>query len=290
MKDAKESQTPVGRWLQQAGYSPHYELQPLYGGDINDTALLRTADGRTFCIKQNLTAPPDFFSCEAEGLAAIRASGTLRVPQVFTTDEHFILMEYIKPNTKSDDYWQNLGKQLATLHLQARDHFGFTADNYCGQTPQINEPCKDGYAFFRDHRLLYQAEMALQKGRLSPAAVEQLRRFAERLPELIPDEKPALLHGDLWSGNIHSDQNGEPVVIDPAVYWGWPEADIAMTLLFGGFDDGFYHAYELVKPMESGWRERAAIYNIYHLLNHANLFGSGYARQAMKVVSRYWPA
>lgn len=287
MNDDKRPITSPADCLAANGLPPDYRLTPLSGGDINDTALLTTTCGRRFCVKRNVDAPADFFASEAEGLKAIAASNTLRVPETVCAAEEFILLEYIEPGKKNPAYWHALGIGLARMHLQKREQFGFGMDNYCGLTPQSNPLTEDGYAFYRDQRILFQAKMAFDKGLLGSGEVKKIESFAKRLPELIPKQDAALLHGDLWAGNIHSDSAGAPVLIDPATYYGWPEADIAMTLLFGGFSDTFYESYRAVHPMEAGWRERAAIYNVYHLLNHYNLFGGAYGSQAMAVVNRY---
>lgn len=287
MKDAKKIPVSLERWLKQTGHAGPYQRQLLSGGDINNTLLLTTETGQQFCIKQPPHAPPDFFACEAEGLAAIENTQTLRTPRVMAVEKHFIVLEYLPSGRRHKMYWQQLGEQLAAMHLSPCSRFGFHQDNYCGRLKQINHLAEDGHQFFREHRLHYQAGMALASGLLSQADVDAIAKLGERLPELIPKQKSALLHGDLWAGNIHGDGRGNPVVIDPAVYWGWPEADLAMTLLFGGFNEGFYQSYEAVRPLDSGWRERSEIYNIYHLLNHANHFGGGYARQAMAIVKRY---
>lgn len=286
MSDAN-LQSLLVNWLQQQGHSGTYRLQVLAGGDINETFLLTTDDGGNYCLKQNLSAPADFFACEAEGLAAIAASKTLRVPRVYVVQRHFIVMEYLKPAAPGPRYWQNLGEQLVSMHSQATKTFGFVQDNYCGRLRQINTQTGDGYEFFREYRLVPQGEMAMASGQLDQKEFEDLLRFAERLPQLVPAQEPALLHGDLWAGNIHCCGQGEAALIDPAAYWGWPEADLAMTLLFGGFDEEFYRSYENARPLEPGWRQRAEIYNVYHLLNHANLFGGGYARSAMSIIRRY---
>lgn len=287
MNDDKQLYTDPADCLAAAGCSPRYRLQPLSGGDINDTALLTTDCGNRFCIKQNPAAADDFFAAEAAGLEAIAARTSLRVPEVICVSKNFIVLEYIEAGKKASRYWQDLGEGLARMHIQTRRQFGFTVDNYCGLTPQRNPWLDDGHAFFRDYRILAQATMAFDRGLLNKTELRLLEDFAGRLEDLIPEQAPALLHGDLWAGNIHSDAEGKPVLIDPAAYYGWPEADIAMTLLFGGFAQRFYDSYLAVKPLPAGWRERASLYNVYHLLNHLNLFGGGYGSQAMAVVSRY---
>lgn len=287
MNHHKGSVTSPADWLVSQGFSADYQLTPLAGGDINDTALLRTACGQQFCIKQNSRAPSDFFKAEAAGLNAIADSRSLRVPKVLFVSEMFIILEYIEPGRKNARYWQNLGEGLAQLHRQKKKQFGFSEDNYCGLTLQRNPFTDNGYDFFREQRLLFQAHTAFDRGLLTKAEVETIEQFAARLPDLVPEQEPALLHGDLWGGNIHSDVQGDPVLIDPAVYYGWPEADLAMTTLFGGFSEEFYQSYLSINPLEKAWRERMPVYNLYHLLNHLNLFGGGYRSQVMAIVNRF---
>lgn len=274
-------------WLQSQGFSGDYTLTPLAGGDINETALLRSAEGRQFCIKQNPGAPADFFQAEAAGLIALANSRTLRVPEMLHVARGFIILEYIEAGRRKPRYWRALGEGLAVMHRQKQTQFGFPEDNYCGLTPQRNTFSKDGYDFFREQRILFQAELAFGKGLLNKREVRIIETVAGKLERLIPFQEPALLHGDLWGGNIHTDSSGEPVLIDPAAYYGWPEADLAMTTLFGGFSDEFYASYLSVNPLESGWRERLPLYNLYHLLNHLNLFGGGYHSQVMAVAQRF---
>lgn len=291
MKDDKQGgeewvDTP-GHWLSRAGFGRDYQLTPLAGGDINDTALLTTASGKQFCIKQNDAAPEDFFAAEAAGLSAIAETDTLRVPRVIFPARRFLLLEYLPAARKKGDYWEKLGQGLAQMHCQKRKQFGFHCDNYCGLSPQRNLTERDGHVFYREHRILFQARLAVEKGLLGIRELKLIERFATRLTDLVPEQAPALIHGDLWSGNVHVDESGDPVLIDPAAYWGWPEADIAMTLLFGGFSESFYQSYLACNPLESGWRDRAPIYNVYHLLNHLNLFGGSYGSQLLATVKRF---
>ncbi|MGQ9425319.1 fructosamine kinase family protein [Gilvimarinus sp. F26214L] len=274
-------------WLQSAGYSSPFNLQPLIGGDINDTFALSTACGHRFCLKHNTRAPDDFFAAEAHGLKTLASAGALRLPDVIHLEENYILLEFIESGPRAPGYWADLGGGLARLHKQVRPQFGFERDNYCGLTPQVNTPSADGYEFFAQHRLMAQARRAFEKGLLGRQEMVLAERLASRLGNLVPEQKPALLHGDLWSGNIHRDSAGRPVLIDPAAYCGWPEADLAMTLLFGGFNEEFYSAYEAERPLAPGWRQRAPIYNLYHLINHLNLFGGGYHGQVLAVLRRY---
>jgi fructosamine-3-kinase len=277
----------IKHWLKTELDTDIARTEPLSGGDICDTVRITTTDGRDLCIKQQATAPADFFLAEAAGLEALRATGTLRVPEVITAQPTFIALEYIAPGRPGPNYWRDLGEGLAALHRQPAPHFGFTMDNYCGRTPQPNPATTDGHAFFAEQRLMYQGRLAEAAELLSSRELHKLETLCRKLPELIPEQAPALIHGDLWGGNIHCDETGNPVLIDPATHWGWPEAELAMTRLFGGFSTGFYEHYTQVNTLDSGWQERVPLYNLYHLLNHLNLFGGGYHAQVNQIVSRY---
>jgi len=160
-------------------------------------------------------------------------------------------------------------------------------NNFCGATPQPNGWQEDGHDFFAEQRLLYQTRLAYDNGLLESPWVIRVESICERLTEMIPWQQSSLLHGDFWPGNILADEQGDPVLIDPAVYFGWREADIAMSLLFGGLPHEFYKAYDEIWPMESGWRGRVPLYNLYHLLNHLNIFGASYLEQVQHTISRY---
>lgn len=278
----------VADWLAQAGHGGLHSRQPVGGGCINHGARLRMADGAGYFLKTNASAPADMFAREAEGLAALSAvcSG-LRIPQVFLCGADFLLLEDLAPAEQAPDYWQTLGRQLAALHSQPHTHFGFEHDNYLGTTPQPNPWTADGYDFFAQHRLLYQARLAHEAGRLAAADVMAVERLAQRLPQLLPAQPAVLIHGDLWAGNAISAAQGQPALIDPAAHYGWAEAELGMTALFGGFPSAFYAAYAEAANLAPGWRERLPIYNLYHLLNHLNLFGSGYLAQVQSVLRRF---
>jgi len=277
----------LDKWFEKEAKASILERRTLSGGDICDTQRLVTDDGRNFCVNQQPAAPHDFFMAEADGLRTLARSQTLRVPQVYAAEPGFILMEYLEPGPRAPDYWDKLGQGLAKLHSQRAPCFGFERDNYCGRTPQPNPRQDSGYRFFAEQRLLYQGQLALEQDFLSGEDYQSLEALCQRLPDLIPDQSPALLHGDLWGGNIHTDATGQPVLIDPACYWGWPEADIAMTRLFGGFGERFYQAYLEAHPLEPGWEQRLPLYNLYHLLNHLNLFGGSYYPQVIQTIRRF---
>jgi fructosamine-3-kinase len=196
-------------------------------------------------------------------------------------------MEDLAPAPPAANYWPEMGRRLARQHASTSPRFGFHHDNYIGSTPQPNPWMEDGFTFFAQHRLGFQAQLAHERKLLSGAEVRQIEVLARRLPELAPEQPASLLHGDLWAGNAISDSEGLPALIDPAAYYGWAEADLAMTALFGGFPEAFYAAYMDSCPLEPGWRQRFALYNLYHLLNHLNLFGRSYYGQVMDVLQAY---
>lgn len=228
------------------------------------------------------------FTREAEGLHALRAAGGApRYPEPLAWGEKYLLLEDLKPIEPAPSYWQDLGRQLAAQHAHTSSKFGFSSDNYIGSTPQINTWSEDGYIFFAEHRLGYQARLAQDAGLLSAAEAAGIESIAARLPQLVPPQPASLLHGDLWGGNAISDERGQPALIDPAAYYGWAEAELGMTALFGGFAAEFYAAYEEIRPLEPGWSERLDLYNLYHLLNHLNLFGRSYHGQVIDVIRKY---
>jgi protein-ribulosamine 3-kinase len=289
-------------WMEDQGHGGIDSSQSLDGGGINEAFHLTTDDGGDFFLKRHADPPPRFFEMEAVGLSAMRdalrqrKNHRLRIPEVYLWGNAFLLLEYLEPCAPSASYWEELGRGLADLHGDTRSTFGFThdsdgesiqIDNYCGLTPQPNPPLVDGYEFFSLARLLHQAKLARDKGLLQSSDCRDVETVCQRLPELIPEQPASLLHGDLWSGNAHTNSSGEPALIDPAAHWGWAEADIAMTRLFGGFPAAFYQAYAEARPLHLDWEERLEIYNLYHILNHANLFGQGYASQARSILQKY---
>jgi len=180
-----------------------------------------------------------------------------------------------------------LGRQMAILHTHTVERFGFSHDNYIGSTPQPNSWMEDGFQFFAEHRLIFQSELAYRRNLLSIQETNLVSQLTRRLPDLIPEQPASIIHGDLWSGNIISTKEGNRAIIDPAAYYGWGEADLAMMILFGSLPDRFFKAYQDVRPLEKGFQNRFLIYNLYHLLNHLNLFGSGYHAQVISGLKRF---
>ena len=246
------------------------------------------ANGRAAIAKVRHDAPPGFFAAEARGLAALHASETLRVPDVFAVDARVILIEDLGRGSPRALDWELAGMRLARMHGQAGEAFGFAGDGWCGDSPQDNAPDTNGHRFFTARRLRPQAMRARASGRLDDADLHRLERLCERLGDLVPAAPPVLVHGDLWIANLHACANGELALIDAgAVHHGWAEADLAMLTLFREPPSPFFAAYEAAARIDDGWRERAPLYNLYHLLNHLNLFGAGYLDAVRSVLRRY---
>ncbi len=265
----------------------------VYGGDINQAARLTLRDGETVFVKWNPAARPDFFRSEAHGLRELARAGAVRVPVVLAESDSppFLAMEWIEPSARgrSDPASaERLGRQLALLHNCTADMYGLEQDNYIGSLPQPNSQTRSWVEFFRDQRIGAQMAIARREGQLPPAREAALVRLQEWLPVLLDDAaiRPSLLHGDLWGGNYIIAASGDPVLIDPAVYYGHREIDLAMTELFGGFPPAFHNAYQEICPLD-GYEQRRELYQLYPLLVHMNLFGGSYATHVDSVIRRY---
>ena len=233
------------------------------------------------------------FPCEANSLKELSGANSIRVPKVILSDSDFLLIEYIQTGRSSSNFFEKFGRQFAEMHRHASDSFGFFEDNFIGHTIQENIASGDQSinwtAFYFEKRLIYQFRLAEKQGLSSPALKNSFSKLENLIDSVIPQstEKPSLLHGDLWSGNYLADKQGDPVIIDPAVYYGHREADLAMTKLFGGFSSDFYNAYDEAYPLEDGYMYRENIYKLYHVLNHLNLFGMSYHAQAVSLIQSY---
>jgi fructosamine-3-kinase len=267
------------------------------GGDISQATHLRTERGE-YLLKWGGRGRPGFFAAEARGLALLATSGAVRVPATLAwrdadraIDTGFILLEWLAASPHADRAAaaEQLGAALAGLHRATAPAYGLDADNYIGANPQPNGWVASWLQFFRDQRLGFQAELARRNGRLGGERGRRMQQLLDRLDRWLDERatRPALLHGDLWGGNWLVGPDGGPALIDPAAYYGDREADLAFTTLFGGFPDAFYRAYAEAWPLPAGWLERRDLYNLYHLLNHLNLFGESYGGAVDAVLRRY---
>ena len=238
---------------------------------------LRLRDGRAVVAKRRRDAPPGFFAMEAHGLQLLRAAGGLRVPELIVVTDDTIVLEDLGTGRPSAADWQAAGRALARQHACVAPRFGLDRDGWCGDGAQANTQFDDGWRFFAECRLLPQARRAHAAGRLQSQDVAAVERLCAGLRKRVPPQPAALLHGDLWSGNLHACADGALALIDAAaVHHGWPEAELAMLTLFGAPPAAFFAAYEEATGIARDWRKRAPLYNLYHLLNHLNLFGGGY--------------
>ncbi|NIP78353.1 MAG: phosphotransferase, partial [Gemmatimonadetes bacterium] len=262
------------------------EASAVGGGCISPTARIESGAGPFFLKWGRPDLPAGLLSAEARGLTRLAAAGAVRVPAVVAVapaepaEPAWLLLEWLEPGPPGPDAWPRLGRDLARLHRQRADRFGAERDNYIGSLPQRNERVADWADLWRRLRLEPQARQAADRGLLDADDARRLDRLYDRLPELLApalDDGPSLLHGDLWGGNVHMLADGTPAIIDPSVYHGHREVDLAMAELFGGFGTGFRAAYEEAWPLLPGYAPtRRAVYQLYYLLVHVNLFGTGY--------------
>jgi protein-ribulosamine 3-kinase len=271
------------------GVAEQPAIRAVAGGDISAAWRLETEEFPLF-LKTGPASAGDMFAAEAEGLTELAAPGAVRVPEVIGCgvehDTAFLALEWLEFDRPTRAAERQLGEQLARLHETTRKRFGWHRDNTIGLTPQANQWMDDWVAFFRDRRLGYQLKLAAERG-FTGDLQAQGARLMKRLPVYFEahDPAPSLLHGDLWGGNWAC-CDGQPVIFDPAVYYGDRESDIAMTRLFGGFGTDFYEAYEQHAPLAPGHRDRCDLYQLYHVLNHINLFGSAYVGRAQELLRR----
>ena len=274
---------------QDAGIDPAGSPpEPVGGGSINSAWRLE-AGGSHYFLKLNSAEKRAMFEAEAEGLGELARAEAVRVPAALAVGaagaHSFLLLEWIVLGRGSRESEIALGERLALQHSVKREQFGWTRDNTIGSTIQINTPNRDWLEFLRDRRLGFQLRLAARNG-YGDVLQSRGRRLLEILPRFFEGHRPeaSLLHGDLWGGNWGTDDRGQPVIFDPAVYYGDRECDIAMTRLFGGFGQAFYDAYERAWPLSEGGDLRVRLYNLYHVLNHLNLFGGGYLAQAQQLI------
>jgi protein-ribulosamine 3-kinase len=268
----------------------NYRLNPLGGGDINSAYHLQT-DSISWFIKLNQPHTLPMFTAEAAGLHELAQTHTVRVPQVIdsgkTGEYAYLVLEYIPLKAKSSSSERLFAQQLAQLHKQKQPFFGWHIDNTIGSTAQYNRQAQDWLSFWQQQRLGMQLKFAAENG-YSGLLQSSGEKLCADLGKFFSSYQPvpSLLHGDLWSGNVAADMNNQPVMYDPACYYGDREADLAMTELFGGFGRDFYAVYQESYPLDSGYNTRKELYNLYHILNHLNLFGSGYLHRAEAMIAQ----
>jgi fructosamine-3-kinase len=269
------------------------EVSSVAGGDINDAFDVRLSDGRRVFVKAHARGVPGMFAAEARGLGWLAEAGALAVPQVLAvgSDEGgagFLALEHLGTGRPRRDFDETLGRGLAALHRFGAPRFGLDHDNFIGPLPQPNQTTEDWPTFYGERRLLPLVRRAVDRGLVGQALQRGLEGVAARLGSIVgPPEPPARLHGDLWAGNLHVGADGEPWLIDPAVYGGHREVDLAMMQLFGGFSSRVFAAYAESYPLAAGHAERVPLYQLYPLLVHTNLFGAGYVGAVEQAVNRY---
>jgi len=266
-------------------------VQSLSGGCISDAYKINFDSGLTAFLKTNPEG--SMFRKEANGLNELAKAQAIRSPKVILCEDDFILLEFIAQRNRSKTFFKDFGINFAKLHQFKGESFGFYEDNFIGSSVQKNIPDqKEKYnwaEFYFNKRILFQYRLAEKNGYASPELTGGIKVLEEKIEVILKgsEEPPALLHGDLWSGNYIADEYGNACLIDPAVYYGHREADLAMTKLFGGFSEEFYRSYDEYFPLKPGYEYRQNIYKLYHIMNHLNLFGTGYYSRAIELIRSY---
>jgi fructosamine-3-kinase len=267
-------------------------ISAVSGGDISKAYTLITENDRFFCKVNSSPAAGAMFLAERDGLQAISGTGTIKTPEVISTGqfegEAYLLMRFVESKPPVHDDMAAFGTQLAALHQVAQHSFGWNRDNYIGSLPQSNTAHEDWPGFLVRERLQPQLRLAYDQQMLKKRDVPKEGRLEAAVRDLCGDVRPSLLHGDLWGGNFLIAATGEAFLIDPAVYVGHNEADLAMSRLFGGFSSGFYDAYEQVIAPAPGAESRQDLYQLYYLLVHLNLFGKSYQASVLRLLSQYF--
>ncbi|MDN3595256.1 fructosamine kinase family protein [Zunongwangia endophytica] len=278
---------PLFKLIEEKNNLEITNMTALAGGDINDVFLLNTTEGKKVVKLNSAKRFPGMFEAEMAGMKALKNAEAIDVPKmidVYTEDEYScLLMEYRETGSKSSNFWSLFGKQMADLHKNSRSTFGFSEDNYIGSLPQQNKDHENIVDFYINERLQPQFKLAKENG----YGLGDIDKFCTELFNIIPQEKPALIHGDLWNGNYLVNKDGNPCLIDPAVAYAPREMDLSMMKLFGGFDEDLFNTYFEEYPVEKGFENRIPIWQLYYLLVHLNLFGTGYLGSCKNIVERY---
>lgn len=261
------------------------------GGCINYGGKLFTSKGIFFLKWNDLARFPGMLEMEWLGLQLLKNAGAVRTPDLIchgtAKGSQYLLMEFVESAPRTEGFWKIFGEQLAALHLCKGLHYGLDHDNFIGSLPQRNQRHNSWIEFFIEERLAVQLEIYLKNRTGTKGIKPKFENLFRKLPSLLVVENPSLVHGDLWSGNLITDAKGGPCLIDPAVYYGNREVDIAMTKLFGGFNYDYIESYNAVYALENGFEERAALYNLYPLMVHVNLFGESYLSQVVPILDRF---
>jgi fructosamine-3-kinase len=261
------------------------------GGEINETYKLSTEDGLLFLKLNSARCYPEMFTREFNGLSALRESNTLNVPRPLyhgtVGDKAFLLTEFMEKGGANPDFWENFGASLSHMHRNSQPYFGFPETNYIGTIKQYNTAYNSWAVFYAFNRLQPLTRAAYDKHLIEKDMVEKMEKLWKHLPSIFPEEPPALLHGDLWSGNFMVGKDGKACVYDPAVYYGHREMDLAMARLFGGFDTRFYYTYQAMFPLAPEWQQRISICQLYPLLTHLLLFGGSYYNNLKEILHAF---
>jgi len=261
------------------------------GGSINETFRLSTTSGEFFVKKNSASRYPGMFEKEALGINLLAKADEILVPEVLTYGQgkrdSFLILDFIESGNHKPDFWEEFARNLGNLHKHSAEYFGLDHDNYIGSLPQSNKKHIKWNDFFREERLSFQVKLARDSGMIGYTDTKMFDRFYSKLDEIFPEEPPSLIHGDLWGGNYMVNGSGDPVIIDPAVYYGHREMDLGMSKLFGGFDQNFYRNYNEYFPLEKDWEQRLEYCNLYPLMVHVNLFGGSYLNSVKAILSKF---
>lgn len=261
--------------------------RPIGGGCIHNAQELITDRGSYF-LKYNHPGALSNFQSEEKGMGILAEAGSIRTPIMMGTGESeshaYLLMEFIQSQSRAADYWEDFGQKLALLHLNSQEKFGLDHNNFIGALPQSNRPKDSWIDFFIEERIEPMLEEAIRKGAFVESIRSDFENLYQKLPQIFPQESPSLLHGDLWGGNILTDESGKVCIIDPAVYYGHREMELAFMTLFDSQPLRFYEAYHEVYPLEEGFGDRFDVYNLYPLLVHVNLFGGSYVSSVRRIL------
>jgi protein-ribulosamine 3-kinase len=261
------------------------------GGNINKTYKIDTTENSFFVKINHASEFPGMFEAEMHGLNLLTEKSKFKIPSIIAfdiyKDNSILILEYVSPESKKKDFFSSFGIILADLHRNTQSKFGLEKDNYIGSLKQSNKMQSDWISFLIEERLEKQLKLAVDNSNVGNEFSRNYEKIYKKLNELIPLEIPALIHGDLWSGNYMVAENDAPCIFDPAVYYGHREMDIAMTKLFGGFPEEFYRSYNDAFPMEKEWEKRTDVYNLYPLMVHVNLFGGDYVESVKRIIKKF---